>query len=523
VDGELSLAAGKTVTLFDGYGNELRFPERPPRDRPADIGRVRDPWAGRTLGQITPERLGRVLRGNASLSDQMLLCKQLVQDDHVSTAARNLANAVARCPIEVVPPKSKSRVSKKIFEKTQTFVENFPSRQKFIRHLVYGELFPFVGPYLGWNPKTWGLDSWDIVDAQRWTWNDDTNSLRLRTLKNQIKGEPVNPYVFCFHSSQLEPGSIREAGLYRKIAWLWLFKNTTWTWWMRFAEMYGMPYIWGIFKRKEDRESVLEAVTTMAGNARGVFPEGTEIKLQEAQRYGTSSLYGAIKEAAEGGITKVIQGHILNTQAVKDTGTLAGNHAENVSQENKEGVAEGIGETTQAQVIDRWTAWNFGNAVVEDGEQSRIHIHSEPPEDLLTKGKTFIALTPVLAASGRAIDYTQVEDDFNVRTVPLVGAAQDVTAAENSANARRAVAASTSKKKIRTREDITAVSRALGAKAAAEQTLGILGKLDEAETLEAFRDAIWEDYDEFSSEKPGQILTQGMVVAQAIAQGDAAK
>lgn len=505
------------ATLFDAYGVEITAASKRLPDRQAEIGRTRDRWSGRNTGEIGPERLAAAMKTTARVEDVMLLASRMLDDDHVFSCMRNLALSISRMPWEVLPFDE----SKEAEDDAQQVRENFYGfrpMKKFVRYLVFGEYYPFVGAANHWNTD-YKLESFGNVDPWRWTWNDERNQARLLTLAQPQQGEELQRRGFTIHSSYLEPGPVRRRGLWRKIAWLWLFKNFTWSAWVRFAEAFGNPYILAFFERPEDKESVLEAVVEMDANARGVFPAGTEVKLQEAQRYGTTALYDAIKRAAEEGMTKVILGHVLNTDAKSGSGTLAGNAAADVSQANKEGVAEGIAETIQEYVVTPFCEWHFGEEQVAKGEIPAFTIKAQPPEDEEKKAKVFVTVNEALRSAGRAIDPEQIEDQFGVRTIAVGSAAEpDKELQYEKAKSRRATAKAP---RLSSPEEVAAVTRQLVAKAVEEMGDVLMKRLEAASSIEEFADTIWEAYEELDPTKLASALRDATVTANLIGRGDA--
>jgi phage gp29-like protein len=516
---------GKPV-IVDQFGNEISFSTKPPVDTMAELGRVRDPWAGRTTSAVTPESLARLLRGDAELSDQMMLCKQILRDPHLTACMRNLAHSIARLPWEVLPF-DESADAKRDAKDFGDFLNGLPFLQRMIRQLVYGEFYTFVGVGLKWN-LDYGLDGFTPIDPPRWTWDRPTNSLRLKTIAQQTKGEPINARAFVLHNASLEPGTVRDAGLWQKSAWLWLFKNTTWAYWVRFAELFGNPYIWAFFDRPEDKDSVLEAVTGMAANARGAFPKGTEITIQEAQRYGTTALYDAIIKASEVGMTKLVQGHMLNTDAVSGAGTLAGNAAADVSQENKEGVGTGIKETIQSQLAAPWFLFHRGEEQVRAGQIAKFHIRTEPPKDRDKTAKTWVSVNQVLASAGRAIDPKQAEEEFAVRTVelqkmqPSAADSGDVDPEDEKKETKKVSHRSAGAKapKIQTEGDVRRAATKLVAKAAEDFSERIAEIFEQADTIEDGIDALWGGYEALDATRLASGLRDVTLTAEAVGRGD---
>jgi phage gp29-like protein len=509
--------------LYDAYNNEVTFNAVVPKDTGAELGLVRDPWLGRTTGTITPETLARLLRGEADLGEQMMLQKRMLRSPHMAACMRTLAQKLSRLPWEMLPFDD-SPTAKQDAEDFSAFLNGLRWFHKMKRTITYGEFFTFVAAGLKWNDE-YGLDGYTVIDPPRWARDKKTNALRLKVVRDagRIEEVPINPRAFIIHSSSLAPGSIYESGMWWQLAWPWMFETTTYAWWVRFAERYGDPYIWAFFQRPEDKDSVLEAVTGMAGNARGAFPVGTEIKLQEAQRYGTSALYQAIIEVSQAAQTKLILGHVLNVDSKSGSGTLAGNAAADVSQQNMEGVGRGLEETIQEQLVTTWFLWHRGEEQVKANQLPTFHIKTDPPQDLERKAKVYVEVQKVLGPVGKSIDPSQIEDEFAIRTVDLPKAPAPTVPppAETTAAASRRVAAGAKKAPaISSGDDVRAVSVKLVAKAAEDFGDRILEIFDNAGSIEEGADALWEGYRAMSTVALGSALRDATVTAELIGRGD---
>lgn len=521
--------AERRSVLYDPFGNEVRSTVRPPAAPQAAIGRVRDPWLGSSIGEVTPELAAAVLRGNAPLRQQMALARWLLSDDHVYSCMRNLIRATVRLPLEI-QAFDESATAEKDAELAREFFGSMRFLRKLMRFLVFGEFFTFVAAEKIVNSE-YGIDGFDPINPVRWERDDTTNSLRLLTLRSRTRGEPLEDRKngWIFHQGELEPGTQWDAGLWRKCAWLVICKKFSRSYLMRFAQNYGLPWVMAFISRPEDEESVLEAVTELNANARGVFPVGTEIKLQEAQRYGTTNLFDAITSVSEAGLTKLIQGHVLNMDAKSGTGTLAGEHAERVSQSNLEGVAEGISETMQNDLLVPWAEWHFGEEQVRRGEIPTVVLKADPPKDEQKKAQVFVSANQALASVGLAVDPAQIEDDLGVRTVPLVnqvdpGEDPDDDSAEPERKrraAKRRLIAASKPPRIRTKDDTEKVTEQLVARAAREFSEQIADIVARADSLEEAADAMWEGYRTLQTVALGSALRDATLTAHLQGRGDA--
>jgi phage gp29-like protein len=514
--------------LFDNLGNEITITKAPPDTRAqAEVGRVRDRWAGKNPGEITPELAGRVLRGDADLSLKMMVAKRLLRDPHIYACMRNLVYSVSRLPWDVLPFDEKSAASKKQAAEDKQFFTGLRWLKKLFRYLLFGEFYPFSAAGLLWN-RDYLLDGYLRINPVRWKRDDATSSLRLLTNKEPIKGEPINRRGYIIYEPELEPGGPFERGLWEKALWLFVISNPMWAWWARFAESYADPYIWAFFQRPEEKDSVLEAVLAMDKSARGVFPAGTEIKLQEAQRYGTTALYEAIIKAGQRGLTKLILGHVLNLDSESGSGTLAGEGAERVSQENKEGVADNLEETVQEDMMVPRTEWHYGEGAVARGEISIFSIDADPPADQDKRAKVYVQVNTVLASAGKAIDPAQIEDDFEVRTVDLVRSApaddqHEPATGDVTPQKKQKLVAQSAQARIKTAGDLQTVTRKMVARAAEDFSERIVEIFNEAETLEDAADALVEGYAQLDTKVLASGLRDSTVVAELMGEGDASE
>jgi phage gp29-like protein len=414
-------AKAPTGARFDEFGPQLAFADRPPAGGVAQVVGVRDPWLGTASANIEPEALARLLRPDTELSQRQGLIKKLAKHPQVFTCMRNLANEVSKLPWECQPFDDEDASATDAEELTDWF-NGFPDLKKLVKHLVFGELFILNGAELNYADD-YSVDSYTKIDPIRWTTNRETTALRLKTLNNKYVGEDIDRRGFVIHSSSLMPGHWLEQGLWQVIGWLVLFEMSSWEYHMRFAEVFGDPHIYAIYEGAENEKAAFEGVKLLAGRARAAFPKGIEIKIQEAQKYSSANLYGGIRDDARACITKVIQGHVLNTDTESGSGTLAGNHAETVSQANLEGVAEAISETFQRDIVVPWYGWHKGWDVAASKRLAKFILRAAAPVDLSAKATTYVQVNTVLAASGRAIDPSQIEDEFNVKTVEISRAA----------------------------------------------------------------------------------------------------
>jgi phage gp29-like protein len=522
------------ITLFDPWGQPIKMAEKPPKVRLADIGRVRDPFAARTLGEITPELMARVLRGNARLPDVMFVAQKMLDDDHLFATMRRLVFSISRLPIQTEAADDSGEAKKDAVE-AKLFLDRLPSRSALVRWTVFGEYYPVAGSETGWNDD-YGVDSFYPVDPLRWNWNDipgpAANSLRLLTADDPYLGVELEENGYVLHSSRLEPGPVRRSGLWRKCAWIWLFKQFSWDELIKFVELYGNPHRWAFYELPEQEESVKAALEEMGANYAGVFPKGVEVKFAEAQRYGTMNLHETIISLCNKAFTKVVNGHDLDAESSPDTGALSGGHASDVQQEIKEGVGEGIGETLREKLLKSWALFNRGRDYVQANRTPHVKLIASKPMDQQVRAQVFISANEALARAGKIVDPIQIEEDLAIRTVD-VEPIDPSAAPDNNTNdqqpdgaplaAKRTVIAAAKPPKIRTAEQVIGALKILAAAENREVTTSLLELLAKADDPKHWGELLLEEYGSYDPAKLAGVLAEGMGVAAAIGQGDGAE
>jgi len=507
-------------TVLDWTGTPIVRESRPPGERIAETIGVREPWSSRVVREVSPELVSRVLSPNCELSDRMAFCKRIGRDDHIFAVSRTMKLSISGLRWEVLPCDDSPKA-----EEIRSFVElvlrGFPRFSQMLVKLLDGIVKPLAGVEILWDFKTWLPIGFTEIDPVRWTWNRQVNALHLRTIRAP-QGEPLTPNGFIIHRADDEP-------LWEKLAWLFSFKRFAYAEWVRFGELYGKPFRIGFYQDKNDKAAILEAIRELGVNAAGVFPEGTEIRLEEAQRYGTVNLYQLLKRECEEGISKVVLGHALNADARTGSGLQAGNAAKDVSDDNRRAYAIGLADTLRDALIRPLVGWHFGWQY--EPLLPILKFAYEAPENLLNTAQSLKIASDLLAASGEAIDPEFIRQKFGItKTVRRVSvpAAVPNDAAGNNGNdtprttEARALVARDGVPVVRTLDDVHALASRLASRALKEITEIVRAKAAASESVEAFVDALYESYDEISNIKTAAIVRDATVATHEIGRATAA-
>jgi len=144
---------------------------------------------------------------------------------------------------------------------------------------------------------------------------ENQNELRLRDLSGF--GAELQPFGWIQHIHKAKSGYIARAGLFRILAWPFLFKNFSVRDLAEFLEIYGLPMRLGKYATgatKKDKATLLRAVTQIGHAAAGIIPESMAIEFEEAAKGGADP-YQAMMEWCESSQSKAILGGTLTTTA----------------------------------------------------------------------------------------------------------------------------------------------------------------------------------------------------------------
>jgi phage gp29-like protein len=162
-----------------------------------------------------------------------------------------------------------------------------------------------------------------IGKPQEWFHFDTKNKLRFR--KNvRSQGEELPHYKILnvqYEKSYLNPYG--EA-LLSKCYWPVIFKNGGLKFWVNFSEKYGMPILMGQYNRgatSEEIEKLAQELANMTEDSIIVSPEDIDIKLHEATRSTSVSLYKELIRYCNAEISKALLSQTLTTEL--DMGSYA--------------------------------------------------------------------------------------------------------------------------------------------------------------------------------------------------------
>lgn len=209
----------------------------------------------------------------------------------------------------------------------------------------------------------------------------DRNELRLRD--NSADGESLWPFGWIMHTHRSRSGYIARTGLFRVLAWPWLFKNFAVRDLAEFLEIYGLPLRLGTYNPNTSddkaRATLLRAVIGIGHDAAAIVPEGMKIEFKEAAK-GESTPFDSMIGLMERSTSKAVLGGTL-TSGEGEHGTQALGKVHNeLRHDLKKSDARQLATTLTRQLVYPILAVNRGRTSLH--RCPRLVLDTQQPEDI---------------------------------------------------------------------------------------------------------------------------------------------
>lgn len=316
--------------------------------------------------------------------DEAVILADLSADDQVTTAMLSRKNRVLNCPHLTF------RAGAPEGEAPTPEAENL--HRRFMRDLEHANLRTVISgildaPFYGFTPLEilWRFtgDWWHIADIvprpYHWFRFDNHNNPVFVGEYGAFCADPriLPPGKFVFvahHATYDNPYGLR---LLSRCLWPVSFKRGGLTFYARFVERHGMPWVVGEAPARAgeiEKRAMAQGLSRMVQDAVAVIPHGASVKLESA-----GQAQGAIHEdflsRQDRAISKVLMGQTLTIET-DGQNSLAATEAHNA-------VAEGLADADKAMVTDAWNeiAWLYAQVNAAPGVFAPLAEYDEP-EDL---------------------------------------------------------------------------------------------------------------------------------------------
>ena len=316
--------------------------------------------------------------------DEADVLRELSADDQVTTAMLSRKNRVLNCPhlsFRAGAPEGETPTP-----------EAEELHRRFMRDLERSNLRTVItgmldAPFYGFTPLelVWRFDGdwWHIVDIVpkpfHWFRFDSRNAPvfvgEYGTFCADPRPLPPGKFVFVTHHATYDnPYGLR---LLSRCLWPVSFKRGGLSFYARFVERHGLPWVVGEAPAKAERlekQAMARDLSRMVQDAVAVIPHGASVKLESAGQT-QGALHEDFLARQDRAISKVLMGQTLTIET-DGKNSLAATEAH-------KSVADDLADADKVMVTDAWNeiAWLYAQANAGPGVFAPLAAYDEP-EDL---------------------------------------------------------------------------------------------------------------------------------------------
>lgn len=144
-------------------------------------------------------------------------------------------------------------------------------------------------------------------------------------LVNQGHFLPFPPNKFLIALCKQKSGHPISGALLRILGFWWAASNFTWEWFLRYAQIFGMPFRMAFYDTNASQATISkiqEMLEGMGNAAWAAFPAGTQFEIKTDLQHASRSAHQALLDAADKLVDILIKRQTLTTDAA-DRGTQA--------------------------------------------------------------------------------------------------------------------------------------------------------------------------------------------------------
>jgi len=472
---------------------------------------------------LTPAKLATILL-DAEQGDMIAQAELFLdmheKDAHIDAELRKRYMAVKKLDWSLAPPRDATAKEK----------ENTKALEALIRdELDIGSLrvdaLDAVGHgysciELGWGRNLQGRwfpmqiehrpPTWFTVDPA------DRNTLRLRD-SGSAYGVELQPFGWIAHQHKSRAGYIARTGLFRSLAWPYLYKNYSVRDLAEFLEIYGLPIRIGKYPAGADemqKMDLLRSVLSIGHHAAGIIPDSMAIELQSVTAQGNADAFAVMIDWCEAAESKAILGGTLTSSTSANGNRSLGDIHNEVRLDIRDDDATQLDYTLSAHLVYPMAMLN---GLFVDNRCPTFVSDTQEPDDL----SLFADALPKLVGIGVKIPLRYVNDKLKI---PLPEGDEPVLAAGNGSSApvsatlgqAAAIAALMSGTNNRRSLPIDSMTDQLAKDAG--QTIKnwidtIRDKVDKADNLDALRDDLIASFGDLNTGDLANIMTMAFAAA----------
>lgn len=295
----------------------------------ADVAQLNREFSEHPSRGLTPAKLASILEDaeHGDLLAQLDLFMDMEEKDaHIMAELGKRKRAVLGLDWMIVPPKNASAAEEKAAEQIKEIIESIPDFEDVLLAMADGIGYGFSCLEYEWvNHNELWVPAALHHRPHRWFTVDRENRESLRLRDNSENGQELWKAGWIVHEHKAKSGDLTRSGLFRTLAWPFLFKNYSVRDLAEFLEIYGLPVRVGQYPpgaTDKEKATLLRAVVNMGHSAAGIIPESMMIDFKEAAK-GGGDPFMAMIEWCEKSQSKAILGGTLTSQADGKSSTNA--------------------------------------------------------------------------------------------------------------------------------------------------------------------------------------------------------
>lgn len=295
----------------------------------ARLAELRAEFAEHPSNGLTPPRLAAILRAaeQGDIRAQCELFQDMEEKDaHLLAEIGKRRRALTTVDWEIIAPRDASAAEKAEAAWLNEVMQDLPDFEDLLFDLLDAIGKGFCCIELDWARygNEWVPAAFNYREPS-WFQLDTATRTELRLRDGSTDGQALNPFGWIAHVHKAKSGYVSRGGLYRVLAWPYLFKNYAVRDLAEFLEIYGLPVRLGTYgagATAEEKATLLRAVVSIGHNAAGIIPDGMAIDFKEAAK-GTHEPFDWMVQWAEKSMSKAILGGTLTSQADGQSSTNA--------------------------------------------------------------------------------------------------------------------------------------------------------------------------------------------------------
>lgn len=174
---------------------------------------------------------------------------------------------------------------------------------------------------------------------------------------------PLPAFKFIQNIVRAKSGITVRSGIARAVAWTWMFNMFTQRDWTIFTQNYGQPIRVGKYGQnatKEDRATLLRAVTNIASDCAAIIPESMLLEFIESKTGSTSlSLYKDRADWLNHQVSKAVLGQTATTDAIAG-GHAVGQEHRQVQEDIERADAKALAGVLNRDLVRPWMILDYG-------------------------------------------------------------------------------------------------------------------------------------------------------------------